>query len=229
MTYRYDPRVKRWRDSQGRFVKVSNVPKTIDVEIVSNVPAIYYDSKIKRWRNSKGQFVKSEDVQRLLPQVGKVWVKSKKGNFYKDNKVIQRTVKKIVYSEEIRKKEITDTFRVDVSEAFDFSEGILLVTSKRHIFRTFDYMIERGSRLYKKWRVYLFFSGFVYDKEGTYLGKYKYGSTQLTEEYHSREHYETVVDDFIAEVNKDVMAFIKSDRRIELDKIVCVFKGWEKI
>jgi len=42
-------------------------------------------------------------------------------------------------------------------------------------------------------------------------------------------HYETVVDDFVAEVNKDIMGFIKSDRIIELDKIVCVFKGWEKI
>jgi len=174
---KYDPRVGRWRDDRGRFVRVSSVP------------AIYYDSSVKRWRNTRGQFVKNEEVQRLLPQVGKVWVRSKRGNFYKDNKVIQRTVKKMVYSEEIRKKEITDTFRVDVS---------------------------------------LFFSGYVYDKEGTYLGKYKCGSTQLSEEYHTREHYETVIDDFVTEVNKDIMGFIRSDRRIELDKIVCVFKGWDK-
>jgi len=193
MTYRYDPRVKRWRDDKGRFVRVSSVP------------TIYYDSGVKRWRNTRGQFVKNDLVQRLLPQVGKVWVRSKRGNFYRDNKIIQRTVRKRVYSEEIRKKEITDTFRVDVTSAFDFSEGILLCLNKRHVFKTFDYIIERGSRLYKKWRVYLFFSGFVYDKEGTYLGKYKCGSTQLTEEYHSREHYETVVDDFVAEVNKDAL------------------------
>lgn len=72
------------------------MPRRKKVKKPSNL-FVYYDSKTKTWCGKRNRKIKPETALKRIQQknFAKVWVKSKSGKWYKDNKVIDRLIKKV--------------------------------------------------------------------------------------------------------------------------------------
>lgn len=117
LRYEYLHKAKRWYDNKKkRFTASSVVPERY---------TFYYDSKVKKYRDTKtGKFIKSSDVIAKIENnnLGKVYIKSKNGNFYRDNKNIKRVKTRELTDKkpdkDKRKNTTIVTYQKDISKFF---------------------------------------------------------------------------------------------------------------